>query len=191
MAYAGQTIVNPVTHERITFLRTCRDGKGESVLFDCRVGPNGKALPPHVHRRQEERFEVISGTLGVMLGGKAHTLGPGERIDLPAGIKHQWWNAGDGEVYFRVEVVPPGNIEGVLETVCGLAQAGKLNSRVMPRNPFMLAQLGAFSEAYVPGVPIWMQRMGLAVGSFIGRLLGYDPTFVEYCDTQVAEPIIA
>src|SRR5579875_3894675 len=106
MAYAGQSIYNPITREHITFLQTTRDSAGRFVRFDCRVPAGGERLPAHVHSNQEERFEVLSGSLGVLLGSTEQTLSAGERIVLPARVKHQWWNAEDGEVSFRVEVVP-------------------------------------------------------------------------------------
>lgn len=180
MAYAGQSIVNPVTGEHFMFLKTAADTQGQYILFDCRVEPGKATLPPHVHATQEERFEIVSGTLGVMVGGEKYTLQAGQRIVLPARIKHQWWNAGDDEVHFRVEVVPPRNLEATIEAIAGMAVEGKLNKRAMPRNPFLLANLGRFSETYLPVVPIWMQRSMLAVGSTMGRALGYDPTFSQY-----------
>ncbi|HEX8918304.1 MAG TPA: cupin domain-containing protein [Chloroflexota bacterium] len=180
MAYAGQVLKNPVTGETITILETSEQTGGEKLVFDCRVTPGGSPLPPHVHSTQEERFEVWSGELGVMLGGKKQVLRAGDRIALPAGVKHQWWVAGEEEVQFRVEVSPPRNLEATLEAVCGMAQAGKLNKKAMPRNPFLLANLGRFSETYIPVVPIWMQRMGLTMGSLTGRLFGIDPEFRQY-----------
>lgn len=124
MAYRGQTISNPVTGENITFVKTTTDTKGQVLVFDCRVTPGGARLPAHVHGSQEERFTIISGILGVMVGGKKQELRAGDRAVLPARIKHQWWNAGDDEVDFQVEVVPPRNLEIVLEAVCGMAETG-------------------------------------------------------------------
>lgn len=185
MAIAGQVIENPITGERFTFIQTSRQTGGESLVFDCRVTPGKARLAPHVHARQEERFEVISGRLGVMLGGKRQVLEAGQRIVLPAGVKHQWWNAGDDEVYFRVTVLPARNLETVLEVLATMAHAGKLNKRGMPKDPFHLANIGRLGETYLPGVPIWMQKIGLGVGSSIGRVLGYDPTFARYRSEEI------
>lgn len=190
MAIAGQVIENPVTGEQFTFLKTSRETGGESMVFDCRVKPGMARLAPHIHATQEERFEVISGRLGVMLRGKKQVLGPGDRIVLPARVKHQWWNAGDDEVYFRVTVVPARNLEIVLEVLANMAYAGKLNKKGMPKDPFHLANFGRLSETYLPVVPIWMQKVGLAMGSSIARVLGYDPTFAQY-RTAAAEGAVA
>ena len=187
----GQTIENPISGERITFLKTARDTNGESCLFDCRVPPGKTPLPAHIHTRQEERFEVISGTLDVLLGRATFTLSPRQKAVLPAGIKHQWRNAGPDDVYFRVEVVPPRNIERVLEAVAGMARDGKMTKKCMPKNPFRLAQLGRLSETYMPGIPIWVQKVGLTMGCAVARLLGYDPAFAEYATPATREPAAA
>lgn len=47
----------------------------------------------HVHPRQEERFEVLSGKLGLRVGGVERVLGEGEAITAPAGFAHAAWNA--------------------------------------------------------------------------------------------------
>jgi hypothetical protein len=46
-------------------------------------------------------------------------------------------------------------------------------------NPFRLAVIAKanFDTVRVPVVPVWMQRAALAVGSPIGRLFGYRPTY--------------
>ena len=180
MANRGQTIYNTVTKEKITFVRTTDDTNGGLLEFICSVTPDGIPLRPHIHANQEERFEIISGTLGVMIDGEIFNLESGDRAVLPAGMKHQWWNAGDDEVTFRVEAEPAGNLEAVLEANAGLAKAGKLNKNAMPRNPFHLVNIGKLSETYLPGIPIWFQKMGLATGSLVGRALGFDPTFRKY-----------
>ncbi|MGH2448432.1 MAG: cupin domain-containing protein [Chloroflexota bacterium] len=180
MVQVGQVLNNPVTGEQLTILRAGREEDGGSLVFDCRVAPGGVPLPVHIHDTQEERFEIISGSIGVLLGDQKLILQAGERAILPAKIKHQWWNAGEDEAYFRVEVVPPRNLAMMLEAVCGLAQAGKLSKKAMPRNPFHLVNLGLLSESYMPGVPIFVQKIGLSVGSVVGRALGFDPYFNKY-----------
>jgi mannose-6-phosphate isomerase-like protein (cupin superfamily) len=187
----GQTIENPISGEHITFLKTARETNGASFLFDCRVPPGMTPLPAHIHMRQEERFEVISGTLDVLRGHETFTLSAGQQAVLPAGIKHQWRNAGPEDVYFRVEVVPAGNIERVLEAVAGMARDGKMTRTCRPKNPFRLAQFARLAETYMPGIPIWMQKVGLALGCTAARVLGYDPTFAEYATLATGEPALA
>jgi mannose-6-phosphate isomerase-like protein (cupin superfamily) len=181
MARKGESIYNPITKEYITFIRTTEETGGAILEFECRVAPDGIPLPPHVHETQEERFEIISGTLGVMLGGEKFTLIPGDRAVLPARVKHQWWNAGDTDVVFRVEAEPAGNLEAVLEANAGMAVSGKLSGRRgMPKNPFLLASMGRLGGTYLPVVPIWMQKVGLSMTTTIGWALGIDTTLNTY-----------
>ncbi|MGH3089038.1 MAG: hypothetical protein ACRDSJ_17195 [Rubrobacteraceae bacterium] len=69
MARAGDIIENPVTGERITFVKTARDAGGELLRFEY-LAPAHTAGPPlHVHPYQEERFvEILSGKLRARLG---------------------------------------------------------------------------------------------------------------------------
>ena len=187
MAYRGERIENEITGEHITFLRTSEETNGERLVFDCRVDPGKRPLRPHVHRNQEERFTVISGELGVMLGGEKEVFHAGDRVILPARVKHQWWNAGDGEVHFRVEVDPAGNLEQTLESIAGMVAAGRMTKNCMPRNPFELANLGRFSDTYLPAIPIWAQRTMLAMASAFGRVLGYEPTLAKYRAAETSE----
>jgi quercetin dioxygenase-like cupin family protein len=180
MATKGQTIYNRVTGERITFLTTTKETNGEYLEFECRVGTDGVPIPPHVHDTQEERFEVLSGTLGVMIGGEKYELRPGEKAVLPIGVKHQWWNAGDDEVAFRVEAAPARGLETLLEVNAGLAEQGKLTKKGMPRNPFYLANFSRMAEVYLPGIPISLQKLMLATASAVGRGFGVDPKFAYY-----------
>jgi len=180
MAYTGQTISNPATGERFTFLQTTEDTGGERLLFDCRVRPDGKPLPPHIHTTQEEHLEVVDGTLGVMLDDQIYVLQEGQDIVLPVRVKHQWWNAGRDELYMRVEVVPARQLEVVIEAVSAMARDGEVRANGMPRNPFKLVNVLRLAETYTPGVPIWMQLIALIAVASVGRLLGYDAAFTQY-----------
>src|SRR5665811_451032 len=111
MAYAGQTIDNPVTGEHITFLTTTTETRGEFLRFDCRVEPGKARLAPHLHTSQTERFTMLEGTLGARVGDEIYTLLPGQSLTLPARVVHQWWNPTDETVRFQVEVTPARNLE--------------------------------------------------------------------------------
>ena len=180
MAYAGQTIDNPVTGEHITFLTTSSETNSTFLRFECRVEPGKARLAPHLHTTQTERFTMLEGILGARVGDEVYTLLPGQSLTLPARVVHQWWNPTDETVRFQVEVTPARNLEATLEAICGMAQEGKLTKQAMPRNPFRLAQFGKLSETYLPVIPVWMQQVGLTMGSALGRILGYDPSFAAY-----------
>ena len=78
MIRTGDTIENPVTGERITFLATSRDTDGEAVVIETVVQPDGFVAAAHVHPSQSERFAVAEGTLGLKVDGQEMTLEAGD-----------------------------------------------------------------------------------------------------------------
>ena len=85
MAKAGDVIENPITGERITFLKTTQETDGEMLRFEYVVPPRF-SIPEHVHPHQEERHEVLSGTLWGRVGGQERDYAQGERVVGPAGV---------------------------------------------------------------------------------------------------------
>jgi quercetin dioxygenase-like cupin family protein len=187
MIRAGDTIENPVTGERIVFHKTSRETNGEAVVIECFVQPGGTVAAAHVHPSQEERFEVLRGSVGFRVGRDRFVAGPGERVTVPARTKHQFWNAGDGEAHFACEVRPALQFEQLLETMFALAVDGKTNRKGMP-NPMRLAVIARahFDTVRLPFPPAWMQRAALAMGAPLGRLLGYRSTYEPAAEAETA-----
>ena len=179
MIHAGDTIENPVTGERLVFKQTSVETDGEYVLFECFVQPSGSVAAAHVHPFQQERFQVLRGQPSPSSWtGRRLTAVPGDCILVPSGGGHQFWNAGDTDARFACEVRPALQFEELIETMFSLAQAGKTNRKGMP-NPLRLAVIACahFDTVRLPFPPAWMQRVGLAFGAPLGRLLGYRATY--------------
>jgi mannose-6-phosphate isomerase-like protein (cupin superfamily) len=178
MIRAGDSIENPVTGERLVFHLTSAQTGGEKVVFETYVQPDGFVAAAHVHPRQEERFEVLSGSVGFRIRRSELVATPGERITIPAGTPHRFWNAGEEVARFLCEVRPAFRFEQLIETMFALAAAGKTNRRGMP-NPLRLAVVARhhLDDVRLPFPPAWAQRAGLALGAPLGRLAGYRPTF--------------
>ena len=178
MIHQGDTIVNPVTGERIVFLETSAETNGELVAFECHVQPNGFVAKPHVHPSQTELFEILEGSVTFKIDGQELHAGPGDRVLVPAGRKHQFWNASGAEASFRCEVRPALEFESLVETMFALAADGKTNRKGMP-NPLRLAVIARahFDTVRLPFPPAWMQRTGLLFGAPVGRLAGYRSTY--------------
>src|SRR5438874_7356718 len=85
MIFAGQTIENPVTGERLTFLETARETGGEYVRFEAVIAPGGTLASAHLHPRQTERFECTSGTLTMKVGGRKFEAKPGDVVVVEPG----------------------------------------------------------------------------------------------------------
>jgi len=178
MIRTGDTIHNPVTGERVTFLATSNDTDGEAVVIETVVQPDGSVAAAHVHPSQSERFAVKSGKLGLKAGREKRELGSGQFVVVEPGTPHRFWNAGDEPVTFVCEIRPALQFESLLETMFALAADGKTNRKGMP-NLFRLAVIAEahFDTVRLPFPPAWMQKAGLALGAPLGRLLGYKPAY--------------
>jgi quercetin dioxygenase-like cupin family protein len=191
MIRAGDSIENPVTGERIVFRQTSRETGGEAVVIETFVQPGGFVAAAHVHPSQEERFQVLRGTVGMKIGRQKHMAGPGTRLTVPAGTAHRFWNAGEEVAHFVCEVRPALQFESLIETMYGLAADGKTNRKGMP-NPLRLAVIAQahFDTVRLPFPPAVLQRIGLALGAPLGKSLGYGSCYVP-ADAAAPEPALA
>jgi len=189
MITTGQTIENPVTGERLVFRTTSADTNGEYVVVEAFVAPDGAVAAAHVHPSQEECFEVLAGELEFRLGGETVLADPGDRVVVPAGTAHRFRNVGDETAHFVCEVSPALGFEQLIETMFTLAQDGKVNKKGMP-SPLRLAVIAKhhFDDVRLPFPPAWLQRLGLACGAPLGRLLGFRPTYAPG-DGETAEAL--
>jgi quercetin dioxygenase-like cupin family protein len=175
MAKAGDELLNPVTGLRTVFRKTAAETSGELLQVDWIGEPSWTTGPDHIHPRQEERFEVLSGRLGLRADGIERVHGAGDVIVVSAGSPHAAWNAGDDEVHVLVDFRPALRTETAFETLAGLARDGKTNRAGVPKNPLQLALiLREFEkEIYFVRPPLAIQRVILGALAFVGRLLGY------------------
>ncbi|HET7044409.1 MAG TPA: cupin domain-containing protein [Gaiellaceae bacterium] len=187
MIHPGQEIENTVTGERIVFRKTSRETNGEAVVIETHVQPNGFVAAAHVHPSQEERFEVLRGSVGFRIGRQKLVAGPGQRITVPRGTAHKFWNAGDDVAQFVCEIRPALQFESLLETMFALACDGRTNRKGMP-NPLQLAVVADahFDTVRLPFPPAALQRVALALGAPLGRLAGYRAAYMP-----TAEPVPA
>ncbi len=133
MAYAGQTIENPVSGERITLIQTSADTDGELLEIELELSPDGAVPGAHIHPEQEERFEVVEGTMAFRMGLKKVVAGPGDVVTVPAGKVHAFKNTGDDTAKVRVQVRPALAMEQLFETTVALAEAGRTTAKGMPK----------------------------------------------------------
>jgi quercetin dioxygenase-like cupin family protein len=175
MAKAGDELVNAVTGLRTVFRKTARETGGELLQVDWIGEPGWTTGPDHVHPRQEERFEVLSGKLGLRVEGVERVLGEGEEVTAPAGSAHAAWNAGEHQVHALIDFRPALRTETAFETLAGLARDGKTNKAGAPRNPLLLALvLRHFEdEIYFVRPPLAVQRVVFGAFASVARLLGY------------------
>lgn len=166
-------------------VESARQSDGGWLRFDY-CAPPGANISEHIHPAQEESFQVVSGTLGVRVGGRELILKAGQSAVGPPGVPHTWWNPSeDEEVCFVAGIRPGLDVETMLETVLGLARDGKTIGGVIPKNPLQLAVLvhEIGSWAYSPRIPRPVRKVlfaPVAVLAFFGRLLGYRARYSGY-----------
>lgn len=183
MAYAGKVIESPDT--KLVFLKTAADTDGELLRFEQFVQPNHAPVPAHVHGRQEERFVVVSGRMGVRAAGSEKVVGPGEEIVVPPGTPHTFWNTDDEVLHHVVELRPALDMETFFETVFGLQRDGRLVEG-RPPNPLMMAPIVVGYENWLAGPPVGLQRLLLPPLALLGRLLGYRSSYPKYSEDREA-----
>ena len=181
----GDTLNNPATGESMTFLTTAAETAGDYVLIELRADPHALVAAAHVHPAQTETFEVVEGTLGVKVAGRATEATAGDVLIVEPGQSHKWWNAGDSPLVFRCRIEPALRFESLIETMFALAADGKTNKRGMP-NPLRLAVIANahLDTVVLPFPPVWIQKAALALGAPMGRALGFSPTY----QSQLAAP---
>jgi quercetin dioxygenase-like cupin family protein len=180
---AGDELENSVTGERSVVRLGSEDTGGEYMVADLFARPGARVALPHVHPGMTETFEVLEGHLGVIVGDRRLTAGRGEKVTVPPGTVHDWWNGEDSEAHVLVEVRGPGVPRGemAIETLWGLAREGKTNNKGNP-NPLQMAVIAReFSDVFRPAKPPpIVQKVVLAILAPIGRALGYKPTYDKY-----------
>jgi len=191
MAYKGQTIENPVSGERITFLQTARDTGGEKLEIELELSPDGHVPGAHVHPEQEERFQILEGTMKFRMGMRKIVAGPGETVVVPAGRVHKFANGGVEPVRARVEVVPALDMEQLFETTVELAHEGSVTSKGMPK-PLHLALFVRRYEREVraPFPPAWVVRVLMAPLAALARRRGHAERYV-LADPHAPQPLAA
>jgi quercetin dioxygenase-like cupin family protein len=175
--------------DRFRLLESARNRADESLRFEYFAQP-GARVPRHIQPELEERFEVVSGRMGVRVGERELILSTGQSAVGPPGVPHEWWNLSDEEeVHMLVEVRPALHVETLLETWVGLARDGKA-IRGVPRNPLQLAVLvnEVGSWFYFGGLmmPVWKTFFALlAPLALVGKLFGYRTSYPRYSDPSI------
>jgi quercetin dioxygenase-like cupin family protein len=183
MAKSGQEIYNSRQRDKIIFKDTARETGGELLQLEVFTAPNAAPPPDHVHPRQEERFECVSGILRARVGGKERTLRAGERMVVPPGVAHPWGIGGEEEGHVLVEFRPALNTETFFETMYGLARDGNVDENGVP--PLLqMAIICRTYDNYLPSPPIALQKALFALLAPVGKLIGYRASYPEYSGTD-------
>jgi quercetin dioxygenase-like cupin family protein len=174
MPSKDQIVVSAATGERIAFRILGRETAGELLRVDLFLAPGGAPRSKHVHPFQEERFEIVEGTVRFRLGSDTRVATAGDVVVVPPGTPHLPRNVGDAEAHLIAEVRPALNLETFLENAFAL-----LNARGPRMTVPMILELAELLSHYsreVRATPAALHVLTVLVAP-IGRLVGYRPRF--------------
>ena len=189
MLKAGDVLENPVTGERAVVRVGNEESGGELLVADLYVMPGGAVMGEHYHPAMEEGFAVVHGSLGYRLDGREGMAGPGQRLHVPRGTAHDWWNAGEEEAQVLVEISPGARFEEMIRNAFGLARDGKTDANGRPR----LLQAALFAREFDDVInftspPRPVQKALFGVLAPIAWLLGYRGSYPKYLASQPSRP---
>ena len=170
MVQPGDVIENPVTGERITFVRTSVQTGGAVAELDLELRPTAFLAAEHIHLRQEEKFEVRDGLVRLRCGGEESVRGPGDTVVVPAGSPHAWAPDGDEGARVRITFTPGADIEQFFDEFFRCAREGRTDAKGMP-SPLVTARLGLAHDIYLARPSVPLQRAAFRVLAGAGRLL--------------------
>lgn len=83
---------HPATQDRVIVLKSAEDTAGE--LFRCEYIARVVSPTPrdHIHTHQEERVEVLEGTVRCRVAGREYVLERGSVMVIPPGTPHAVWS---------------------------------------------------------------------------------------------------
>ncbi len=143
---------HPLQKDYTTFLETSEETGGEHTLIEIELAPGG-GNTPHYHKTYDEHFEVVEGTLEVLVGKETRVLRPGQKAVAPRNTLHRFRNPGEQRARFLVELRPASaGFEKAIKAGYGLARDGRVRADGTPKNLYHLAVLLEWSEIRLPGV---------------------------------------
>lgn len=162
---------------RIT--RSSADTGGELLEMEWELPPHGWAPQPHVHPRLTEEYEVLEGTLDILIGSEWRTLNQGDGAVAPPGTVHTF-RVGDGPV--RVRNVHRPNVhrpaldfEPYIKRLCRVANERKLGDLSGIQSLLYIAVLMR-EFPHHSRAPGRMLNAAVPVVASLGRLLGLRTT---------------
>jgi quercetin dioxygenase-like cupin family protein len=174
----GETWENPITGERVKVLELPTKNPEGRATAELTALVGARVVGEHRHPNAVERFTVLEGELTVKRNGETCVLREGETAEVPAGMWHDWWNAGDVDARVRGEVTPGERFAHMLETP---------NDNGMPH----LLQLVLFAREFADVIefrspPAAVQRVAFGALAPVACWRGYRATYPQISRTVLA-----
>lgn len=156
----GTSIVNQMTQEKITFLETSEQTKGQYLLLEVELPSHAKGMPLHLHDDIVKEFHVLEGTLTISDGKTDYLLERGNRRYIGQKVMHTYLNEQERPVKFRVRVAPAGEYEQIIHAYFVLCEKEQYNnSEYFIKKLQQTVRLHSKQKSWVGGKPIWVQRL--------------------------------
>lgn len=181
-ARVGAQIENAISGERLVFLQTQESSEGRLFQAEITMPAGNYVIESHFHPRQEERFKVQSGRLGVRVGSAIQYIDAGQDCVVPIGVNHSYWNAGKEEMRILYEHRPAlVSAEVFFQTYFGLSRDGKLSvtgDMNLLQAAVLIQDVGDFIRPPKPFPPL--QDALFAPLALVGRAVGFRPWYPQY-----------
>lgn len=128
----SEHIHDALTGQHLTFLQSATETAGQLLQVEVRLDPGGW-VPRHAHIRQDERVEVLSGTVSMRVGRKERTLDVGGTAAVARRKLHVVRNAGAGEARFLLEIRPARRMETFMRGLFVLMRLFRPLARLRPQ----------------------------------------------------------
>jgi quercetin dioxygenase-like cupin family protein len=87
-----ELLERPQTKDRVIVIVSAEQSEGELFRMEYIAREVMPAPRDHIHTEQEERVEVLEGSLRCRIAGAERVLGPGAIVVIPPGTPHAVWN---------------------------------------------------------------------------------------------------
>jgi quercetin dioxygenase-like cupin family protein len=141
--------------------------------------PGGSRVPMHRHLLQDEKYEVLSGTMTYWLAGKKYHAPAGTTVILPRGVLHQHYSEGPEDVVSSQTMTPALDFDYVVENLFGLGSEGR---GVNPIDALLqgLVWIRKMKGPFYLGIPIWLQHVLAFIITPLAYRLGYRAVYHRF-----------
>ncbi|HYG95588.1 MAG TPA: cupin domain-containing protein [Solirubrobacterales bacterium] len=132
---------------------------------------HGDPPPKHFHPEQDERFEVLEGTVKVELEGEVRELGEGDSLAIPRGAVHRLWNPAEEAARAIWQTAPAGRTEQWFRALDALHREDE-GGQPSPLAYGVL--LNEYRDVFRLAGPDFLLKPALALLATIGGARGYS-----------------
>jgi quercetin dioxygenase-like cupin family protein len=163
------------TGEKFRVVRPGRETGGEFAQSEFHLLPGGMSSRgrAHVHPYQEERFQILEGSVVAVVNGEEKVVSAGETLVIPPGTSHLLLNRGHLEMRSLAEVRPAGKLGLFFGQMAGL-----------DFKPSFLQMMLFFQEYHVYPAsppPVILRTLSFLLAP-TARLFGYRSFYPEYAE---------